>query len=344
MKSKQDNQAEFVTLRNEGGTEVVLTDYGARITGLCVPDNRNALTDVVLGFSTAEQYLSAAEPYHGATVGRFANRIARGVFSLDGNVYHVPPNNGENALHGGSGGFHNRFWKREYATETEAEFSYQSVDGEEGFPGNLSVWVTYTLTEDHAVRIRFRADTDAATVVNLTNHAFFNLNGEGSGPIADHLLQIHAEGYLPVDRQQIPTGEIRAVAGTAFDFREAKPIGQDIAAQDEQLDIGHGYDHCYVLEKDVSRPDVVAASAWSHRTGIRMDVFTTEPGMQLYTGNFLNGKDTGKSGNSYRKQEAFCLETQHFPDSPNQPVFPGVILLPGEIFLSETIFKFSVIG
>ncbi len=344
MRSGQAIDDTFITLKNQRGTEVVLTAYGARVVAIRVPARDKVLTDVVLGFRTEGEYRTAAEAHHGATIGRFANRIAGGTFLLDGQAYHIHPNNGDNALHGGSGGFHKRLWAREYATETDAEFSYWSADGEEGFPGNLSVRVTYSLTDEDALRIRFSAETDAVTVVNLTNHAFFNLGGEGSGPVLDHTLQIHAEKYLPVDRRQIPTGELRAVAGTVFDFTEAKPIGQDIAAQDEQLDIGNGYDHCYVLEKGVSRLDTVAASAWSPRTGIRMDVFTTEPGIQLYTGNFLDGRDTGKSGNRYEKHGAFCLETQHFPDSPNQLSFPAVTLRPGETFRSETIFKFSVIS
>ncbi|SEN24987.1 aldose 1-epimerase [bacterium A37T11] len=321
--------------------EVDVINYGARITRILVPDNTGKGTDVILGFNNPKAYLEAYEQYHGATIGRFANRISAGQFQLHGQTYHIKPNNGKNALHGGKSGFHARTWEVKNVEKGQAAFYYQSLDGEEGFPGNLSVWVTYTLSEDNELNIAFRANTDKTTVINLTNHAYFNLNGEGSGSILDHQLQIQADSFLPVGLDQIPTGELKKVQGTPFDFREARPIGSKIQMPDDQLTIGHGYDHNYVLPtgRDNDQP---IASVWSAKTGIRMDVFTTEPGVQFYTANFLNGKDLGKSGRPYEKQEAFCLETQHFPNSPNEPSFPTTELAPGNTFLSQTSFKFSI--
>ncbi len=329
-----------ITLRNKQGMEVGLTDYGARITRIEVPDKNGKATDVVLGFDSRKAYLEAYEQYHGATIGRFANRIAGGTFTLDGQPYHIRPNNGKNALHGGKGGFHARIWEVKNVETGQAEFYYRSLDGEEGFPGNLSVWVTYTLSDDNELRITFRANTDAPTVINLTNHAYFNLNGEGSGSILDHLLYIQADSFLPIDADQIPTGELRAVGSTPFDFREPRSIKSGIQIPDEQLIIGHGYDHCYILPAGRDE-DHAIASAWSAQTGIRLEVFTTEPGVQFYTGNFLNGKDLGKSGRPYERQGAFCLETQHFPDSPNQTSFPSTVLKPGTTYTSTTIMKFT---
>lgn len=331
------------TLENTRGMAVALSDYGARIVGLTVPDKFGKPTDVVLGFATIQGYLDAGEPYHGVTVGRFANRIANGRFTIGNETFNIQPNNGPNALHGGAGGFHTRVWDRRVVYREKADFYYVAADGEEGFPGRLSVMVKYRLTDDNELVIRYRAETDKSTVINLTNHAFFNLNGEGNGDVLDHVLSIAADEYLPCDEYQIPTGDLVGVAGTPFDFTSPKPIGKDINQNDAQLRIGHGYDHNYVI-----RPATVAAGASiatviSPLTGIRMDVHTTEPGVQLYTGNFLTGKDVGKQGNPYSKHGAFCLETQHFPDSPNQPDFPSTLLEPGQVFRSETKYRFSVI-
>lgn len=333
----------LIRLENNRGMAVALSDYGARIVGLIVPDNTGNPVDVVLGFDTIQAYVAADEIYHGVTVGRFANRIANGRFTIDGETFNIQPNNGPNALHGGSGGFHSRVWDHRVVYREKADFYYVAADGEEGFPGKLSVMVKYRLTDDNELVINYRAETDKPTVINLTNHAFFNLNGEGNGDVLDHVLSIAADEYLPVDENQIPTGEVASVTGTPFDFTTARPIGSDINESDEQLRIGHGYDHNYIL-----RPGTVAAGAsiatvTSPLTGIRMDVHTTEPGIQLYTGNFLTGKDTGKRGKSYDKHGAFCLETQHFPDAPNQPEFPTTLLLPGQVFQSETRYRFSVV-
>ncbi|WP_262245207.1 aldose epimerase family protein [Parapedobacter soli] len=333
----------LITLENSRGMAVALSDFGARIVGLIVPDRDGDPTDVVLGFDSIQRYLAADEIYHGVTVGRFANRIADGRFTIGNETFSIRPNNGPNALHGGEGGFHSRVWDRRVVYRQKADFYYVSSDGEEGFPGRLSVMVKYRLTDNNELVISYRAETDKPTVVNLTNHAFFNLNGEGNGDVLDHVLSIAADRYLPCNEYQIPTGELADVAGTPFDFTAAKPIGRDINHADEQLRIGHGYDHNYII-----RPENVAAGAsiatvTSPLTGIRMDVHTTEPGVQLYTGNFLTGKDTGKQGKPYGKYGAFCLETQHFPDAPNQPGFPSTLLEPGQVFQSETTYRFSVV-
>lgn len=333
----------LIMLENNRGMVVGLSDFGARIVSILVPDKLGNPTDVVLGFNSIQEYLSATEIYHGVTVGRFANRIANGRFTLDGETFYIQPNNGPNALHGGANGFHNRVWDRRIVYKEKADFYYVSADGEEGFPGKLSVRVKYRLTDDNELVITYRAETDKPTVINLTNHAFFNLNGEGNGNVLDHLLQINADTYLPVDTYQIPTGALESVENTPFDFRKMKPIGQDIAQPHEQLAKGSGYDHNYVLNAEATTAQLPAATATSPLTGIRLDVLTTEPGLQLYTGNFLSGKDQGKQGVFYEKHEAFCLETQHFPDSPNQPDFPSTLLLPGQLFHSETIYRFSIV-
>lgn len=333
----------LIRLTNDRGMEVALTDFGARIVGLLVPDNQGRCTDVVLGFTSLQQYRNAEEPYHGATIGRFANRIARGRFTINHEEYTIDPNHGPNALHGGNNGFHNQVWDRRINYLQKADFYYISADGEEGFPGKLAVRVKYRLTDNNELIISYRAETTRPTVINLTNHAYFNLNGEGNGNVLNHSLQINAGRYLPVDARQIPTGTVEPVADTPFDFRQFKSIGQDIGQTHDQLIKCHGYDHTMVLNTDTFVAPQHAATAISPTTGIRLDVFTSEPGLQFYTGNFLNGKDTGKRGVPYGKYGAFCLETQHFPDSPNQPEFPATLLLPGHVFQSETTYRFSVV-
>lgn len=337
-------QTHLIVLENSRGVAVALSDYGARIVSLIVPDKQGNPTDVVLGFDSIQGYLAAQEPFHGVTVGRFANRIANGRFTIDGKSFAIQPNNGPNALHGGSGGFHSKVWDRRVVYKEKADFYYVSPDGEEGFPGKLSVMVKYRLTDENELVITYRAETDKPTVINLTNHAFFNLNGEGNGDVLSHILEIHADRYLPVDNNQIPTGIAESVDGTPFDFRVPKPIGQDIKLANDQLTKGNiGYDHNYVLTPISASEPALAAAIQSPLTGIRLEVLTTEPGLQLYTGNFLNGSDTGRSGNPYEKYGAFCLETQHFPDAPNQPDFPSTLLLPGQVFHSETRLRFSVV-
>lgn len=333
----------LIRLTNERGMEVALTDFGARIVSLLVPDNQGRCTDVVLGFNTLQQYRNAEEPYHGATIGRFANRIARGKFTINNKEYTIKPNHGQNALHGGNSGFHQQIWDRRINYLQKADFYYISADGEEGFPGKLAVRVKYRLTDDNELTISYRAETTKPTVINLTNHAYFNLNGEGNGEVLNHSLQINADHYLPIDEGQIPTGVRESVAGTPFDLRQFKSIGQDIEQTHDQLIKCGGYDHTYVLNANTATGQQPAATVISPTTGIRLDVFTSEPGLQFYTGNFLNGKDIGKQGERYGKHSAFCLETQHFPDSPNQPEFPSTLLLPGKVFQSETTYRFSVV-
>ncbi|MGK6352664.1 aldose epimerase family protein [Parapedobacter sp. DT-150] len=334
----------LILLQNNRGVTVALSDFGARIVSLLVPDRYGDPRDVVLGFNSIHDYLAASEPFHGVTVGRFANRIANGRFTIDGETYYIRPNNGPNALHGGVNGFHNRVWDRRVVYKEKADFYYVSADGEEGFPGRLAVMVKYRLTDDNALVISYRAETDKPTVINLTNHAFFNLNGEGHGDVLDHVLQIQADSYLPVDEHQIPTGAPEAVARTPFDFREPKRIGQDIGQENDQLAKGNGgYDHNYVLRHEALAKGLPVATVTAPLAGIRLEVFTTEPGLQLYTGNFMNGRDTGKQGKPYDKYGAFCLESQHFPDAPNQPDYPSTLLLPGQVFQSETTYRFSVV-
>lgn len=329
----------LITLRNRSGMQVAFTDYGARIVSILVPDNTGELRDVVLGFNSIQGYLEADEKYHGTTVGRFANRIANGSFNIDGQQFALEKNNGNNSLHGGPNGFHNQVWDRQVSFKKKVDFYYTSADGEEGFPGNLKVYVSYELTEENEIIITYKAETDRKTVVNLTNHSYFNLNGEGQDDILNHVLEIASSQYIAIDENQIPLEELANVEGTAFDFRTPKAIGKDINNMDKQLEFGNGYDHSYALDGDLQKR---AAKAVSPKSGIVLEVFTSEPGVQLYTGNFLSGKDTGKTGQPYGKNTAFCLETQHYPDSPNRADFPSVLLDANEVFTSTTIYKFSI--
>ncbi|MDB5252724.1 MAG: aldose epimerase [Flaviaesturariibacter sp.] len=333
-------KTDLFVLRNEQ-VEVAITNYGARIVSLLVNDREGKKTDVITGFSSIQEYLEADEDYQGAIVGRYANRIAKGRFSLDGTAYVLATNNAPNHLHGGLKGFSNVVWEVLESTDTKLSLFYLAADGEEGYPGALNVTVTYTL-QDQSLLISFEATTDKATVVNLTNHSYFNLNGQGSGPILGHTLQVAADRYTPTDSTSIPTGELAPVAGTPFDFREPKKIGAAIETAHEQLTFGGGYDHNFVLA-DSCRPDLtLAAVATGDRTGIRLEVLTTEPGIQLYSGNFLKGKHTIKYGLKDEHRYAFCLETQHFPDSPNQPAFPSTVLQPGDTYRTSTVFRFTL--
>ncbi len=329
--------------------QITLTDYGARLVSVLVPDKQGNLRDVVLGFDHIDAYIKADEPYYGATIGRFANRIRGGQFTLaDGSHYQTTPNQGKDTLHGGAYGFHKRVWDRRVnSIEQEISFFLVSPDGEEGFPGTLSTCVTYRLTDDNEIQISYRAETTKTTVINLTNHAYFNLNGEDNETVLDHHLQIFATHYLPTDQDQLPLGVVAPVEQTPFDFLQPKPIGRDLAAENEQLRIGLGYDHCFVLDQQVSKSEnglkiYRAAMAKAPDSGIRLDVWTSEPAMQLYTTNVFSGKDRGKSGVYYVKNCGFALETQHFPDAPNLPIGPGTVLQPDEIFMSETRYCFSV--
>ena len=321
--------------------EVRVASYGARITSIKVPDRNGAMADVVLGFNTVEPYRSSVKkPYLGATLGRYAGRIANGRFNLDGVEHLLAKNNGPNHNHGGVTGFDKVVWDAKQL-RSGVQFNYTSPDGEEGYPGTLKARVTYTLTDANELIIDYRATTDRATPVNLSNHTYFNLAGEGSDTVLDNELMIDAEEMLPIDRTSVPTGKIASVAGTPFDFRMSKPVGRDIDQTNEQLARGSGYDHTFVLnpKKGAKNP---AATLYEKTSGRKLEVFTDQPGLQLYTANFLDGSLNGKSGKPYLKRSSLCLETQHFPDSPNQPQFPNTILRPGETYQTKTIYQFSV--
>ncbi|QNN44395.1 aldose epimerase family protein [Pedobacter roseus] len=326
------------TLTNKQGASVSITNYGGRIVSLMVPDKNNKLTDVVLGYDSLGAYRKKGEPFFGALIGRYGNRIGKGKFTLDGKEYSLQLNDGVNTLHGGNDGFFSKVWDAKQDGQ-KLELSYVSNDGEAGYPGKLDVKVTYTLTDDNALQIDYLATTDKATVVNLTNHAYFNLNGEGNNTILDHELTIDANAYTPVDSTLIPTGKLQPVAGTAFDFNKAKTIGKSIEENDQQLKFGKGYDHNFVLtHHDGKTPVAIVKSPVS---GITLEVYTVEPGLQFYSGNFLTGADKdGKGGKSYPHRSAFCLETQHFPDAPNHANFASTVLKPGETYKTSTTYKF----
>ncbi|TFF39592.1 aldose epimerase family protein [Mucilaginibacter psychrotolerans] len=333
-------KTELFVLKNKKGAEAALTNYGAHLISLLVPDKDGKLTDVVLGFDDLEGFQRAASAYYGAIIGRYGNRLAKGTFTLDGKEYKLFTNNGPNTLHGGKKGFDAMVWDAKQIDSATVEFTYLSKDMEEGFPGNLNVKVIYTLTDDNALKISYEATTDKATPVNLTNHAYFNLNGQGSGIALNHLVQIDADNYTPVDSTLIPTGKIEPVKGTPFDFTTATAIGERIEQDNIQLKDGKGYDHNYVLNKhDISTP---IATVVGDKSGIKMEVFTEEPGMQFYTGNFMNGSNSLKGGTPDAHRTAFAMETQHFPDSPNEPSFPTTVLKPGAVYKTQTIYKFSV--
>jgi aldose 1-epimerase len=327
------------TLKNKNNCTAVLTPEGGRLMSLYVPDKNGELTNVVVGFDSVSAYAGSSESYFGATIGRYGNRIARGHFVLGGTPYQLTLNNGPNTLHGGKKGFQSKRWNASQPDDHQLIFTYQSKDGEEGFPGNLDVKVTYTLTDSNELKIDYEASTDKLTIVNLTNHAFFNLNGEGSGSIKDHVLQINADAYTPVDSTLIPYGKIEKVKGTPFDFSRPVAIGRRIDDNNQQLKFGKGYDHNYVLNGKGFKP---AAKVAGDESGIIMEVFTEEPGLQFYSGNFMMGKNKLRKGQDDFRT-AFCLETQHFPDSPNQPSFPSTELKPGEKYHTVSVYKFSAV-
>jgi len=350
---------ELFTFRNANGIELKATNYGGIITSIVAPDRDGKPGDIVLGFDTLDGYLKDS-PYFGALVGRYGNRIAKGRFTLDGKTYTLAVNNGPNHLHGGIKGFDKVIWTAEPLTgKNGVAFSRRSPDGEEGYPGNLDVRVTYELTDRNELVITYHATTDKATPVNLTNHSYFNLAGDGHGDILQQLLTIDADRYTPTDETQIPTGELAPVEGTPFDFRKPTAIGARIDANDEQVRRGHGYDHNFVLrsasggsasggsaslsgERSAAAAPRHAARLVDPSSGRTLDVATTEPGVQFYSGNNLDGSAVGKSGHVYARRTSLCLETQHFPDSPNHPNFPTTILRPGDPFRSRTVFTFGV--
>lgn len=335
---------QLYTLTNSKGMQVKITNYGAIITSIVVPDRDGKLGDVALGYDRVEDYINAVDkPYFGAIVGRYGNRIAKGEFTLDGENYSLAINNPPNHLHGGVIGFDKVVWDAKLTRGRGwrgLELTYLAKDREEGYPGNLKVTVTYKLNEENELRVDYHATTDKATPVNLTQHTYFNLKGEGEGTILDHELMLRASKYTPVDEGLIPTGELAAVAGTPFDFTTAKAIGRDIGQENQQLTFGLGYDHNFVLDK-TGEAMSLAARVHEPTTGRVLEIETTEPGIQFYCGNFLDGRLRGKSGKPYVNRGGFCLETQHYPDSPNQPDFPSTILQPGETYQSTTVFKFS---
>ena len=333
-------EVKLFTLKNKQGAVVTISNYGGRIVSLMVPDKDNKLTDVVLGYDSIGAYRKKGEPFFGALIGRYGNRIAKGKFTLEGKEYQLQLNDGVNTLHGGTDGFFSKVWEAKQLDGQKLELNYISKDGEAGYPGKLDVKVVYSLTEDNSLTIDYTATTDKATVVNLTNHAYFNLNGEGNKTILDHELMIAADAYTPVDSTLIPTGKLQPVKGTAFDFNTAKAIGKSIDENDQQLKYGKGYDHNFALRANDGKTAI--AKVKSPSTGIILEVFTTEPGLQFYSGNFLTGADKdGKGGKSYPHRSAFCLETQHFPDAPNHPNFASTVLKPGETYKTSSTYKFS---
>ena len=334
-----DGQPVDLYTLQDGKITVKILTYGGIVQSIEAPDRNGKTANIVLGFDGLDGYVQTGnKPYMGAIIGRYANRIAGGTFQLNGKTYHVPKNDGDNALHGGLNGFNKKVWT---STETEngVELKYVSKDGEEGFPGNLTTTVRYTL-KGNELRIDYTATTDADTVLNLTNHSYFNLKGQGNGDILGHAMKINAHRYTPVDKNLIPTGELAPVAGTPFDFLEPTAIGARIDADNEQLKLARGYDQNWVLEGD-GKKVIVAAEAYEPTTGRVLEVLTDQPGIQFYTGNFLDGSVTGTDGKVYKKRYAFCLETQHYPDSPNHPTFPTTELKPGETFRSTTVYRFS---
>jgi len=343
-KTPDGQPLDLYVLTAKGGAEASITNYGGAVVSLKVPDRNGKLADVVLGYDNADGYVND-KSFFGALVGRYGNRIGHAQFALDGKTYTLAKNNGENSLHGGIKGFNKAVWTAKIIPAKDGqslELSYLSKDGEEGFPGNLKVSVIYTLTDSNALRITYSATSDKKTVVNLTNHSYFNLAGQGSGDILGHLLIIQADKFTPVDAGLIPTGEFRDVAGTPFDFRKELAIGARIDQDEEQLKLGGGYDHNFVLQRSNDPEESLAARVLEPVSGRILEVWTTEPGVQFYTGNFLDGKTIGKGGVTYPKRSAFCLETQHFPDSPNQPKFPSAVLNAGERYHTITTYKFSV--
>lgn len=338
----EGKQTALYILTNNVGSEVAVTNYGAKIVSIVVPDKNGNFVDVVTGHGSIDDYLTSAEPYFGAVCGRTGNRIAKGKFSLEGKEYTLAVNNGPNNLHGGLKGFNAVVWDVRNVTPNSIELFYLSPDGEEGFPGSLSTTVTYTLTNNNEVDIRYKAVTDKPTIVNLTNHSYFNLSGAGDPYIGDHLLTLNADYYLPTDSTAIPYGKPEKVQGTPMDFTVPHTIGERINDDFQQLHYGKGYDHTFVLNKQKEDEYSYAGICESPKTGIKMKMYTTEPGVQMYTGNWMTEKLVGKNGQRYPERAAVCFETQHYPDSINKPEYPSVILKPGEVFESRTTYAFTV--
>jgi aldose 1-epimerase len=343
-KTADGQQVQLFTLTNKNGIEAKITNFGGIIVSLKTPDRKGQLTDIVLGYDNLEGYVGDTA-FFGALIGRYGNRIAKGQFVLNGKTYQIPLNDGPNALHGGPNAFNKKVWTaKDVSTHSTPmlQLTYLSKDGENGFPGNLSVQVTYSLTSDNELRIDYAATTDKDTVLNLTNHSYFNLKGEGQGDILQHEVRLNANKFTPVDATLIPTGELKPVQGTPFDFRKSTAIGARINMDDQQLKYGWGYDHNWVLNGMGSGQLVMAARVHEATTGRVLEVLTDQPGVQFYSGNHMDGTIRGKGGKIYPKRGGLCLETQHYPDSPNHPAFPSTELKPGQKFHSTTIYKFGV--
>lgn len=338
-KTVDGKQTHLYILTNKNGMEAAITNYGGRLVVLLVPDSAGKLIDVAVGIGSVDGYIKSTEPYYGATIGRYGNRIAKGHFTLEGKKYTLATNNPPNTLHGGKKGYQDVVWDAKKINDQTLELTYLSKDMEEGFPGNLNIKVIYTITDDNSFKCEYEATTDKTTVVNLTNHAYFNLNGEGSGTILNHLVQLKADNYTPVDSTLIPTGKIEPVKGTPFDFAAPITIGARINDANEQLKNGKGYDHNFVLDKhDMTQPIAIVKG---DKTGIVMEIYTEEPALQFYSGNFMQGKNTMKYGEKDDYRTAFAMETQHYPDSPNQPQFPSTVLKPGQVYKTQSIYKFK---
>jgi aldose 1-epimerase len=332
------------TLTNKNGMEASITNYGGTLTSILAPDKHGKVADVVLGYDNLKQYVAdKGGTYFGALIGRYANRIAKAKFTLDGVAYTLALNGKPNSIHGGKVGYNKRVWTAEPIATADGPslvLTYLDKDGEENYPGTLKVKVVYTLTNENALKMDYTATTDKDTIVNLTNHAYFNLAGAGSGTILNHLLTVNAKSYTPIDTTSIPTGEIAPVADTPFDFEKPVAVGQRIDDDDVQLKNGHGYDHNYVIDREGKSGLVLAARAEDPESGRILEVWTTQPGVQLYTGNFLNGTQIGKGDKAYNRREGFCLETQHYPNTPNEPAFPTAELKPGQVYHEVTLYKF----
>ena len=340
FKNINGKETTIYVLKNRNGLISEITNYGARIVSLWVPDNNGNFDDIVLGFDNIDDYINAKEKYFGATIGRYGNRIKEGKFLINDKEYYLEKNNGLNHLHGGNMGFSDVVWNAKQIDNQTLELNYFSKNMEEGYPGNLNVKIIYHLNNKDELKIEYFAKTDESTHVNLTHHSFFNLLGAGNETINEHLLYINANSFTPVDETLIPTGNIELVANTPFDFSVPTKIGKRINQEDNQLNYGKGYDHNYVLNNSQSK-EIIAAKVYEKKSGRTLEVYTNEPGMQFYAGNFLSGT-IGKHGKSYKKRSAFCLETQHFPNSPNQKNFPSTILKPNEEYYSICIYKFSI--
>lgn len=335
------NKVELFTLKNKNGIVVQITNFGGKVVALWTPDKQGDFEDIVLGYETMAEYLKSGEIYFGALIGRYGNRIAKGSFSLNDSVYSLATNNNENHLHGGLKGFNSVVWNAKQTNDKTLILTYLSPDMEEGYPGNLDIKVQYKLTDENELKIEYWATTDKATPINLTHHSFFNLLGAGNGEINGHLMQINADFYTPVDNGLIPTGELAKVDKTPMDFRKATVIGERVDNDFEQLKFGLGYDHNWVLNS-ANQGLTFAAKVVEPTSGRTLEVYTNEPALQFYGGNFLNGNEKGKGGKVYKHRSAFCLETQHYPDSPNHDNFPSSILNPGEEYYSICVYKFGI--